>query len=244
MNAQHLLIDAGNTRLKWVLVVDGQWQLPGATDYSDLSALSLVLSAGFKCTIASVARIEHENQVRALLARFDIEPRWLKADAQFRDIKNTYANPTLLGVDRWMGLIAARQRSQTATLVVSLGTAMTVDALSTEGVFLGGLIAPGQGMMQQALQQGTARVGEVTGTWQPFPQSTPAAVRSGIVAALSGAIRLQYARLAEQCGCQPHCLMTGGDAAMVLSHLDFAAEHVPYLVLEGIDCVVREDLAG
>ena len=163
MSAQHLLIDAGNTRLKWVAVVDGQWQIPGGSEYSDLSTLSQVLSAGFKCTIASVARTEHENQIKALLARFEIEPRWLTADAQCLDVKNTYANPKLLGVDRWMGLIAARQHSQAATLVVSLGTAMTVDALSADGVFLGGLIVPGRGMMQQSLQQGTAHVGEVAG---------------------------------------------------------------------------------
>jgi type III pantothenate kinase len=98
--------------------------------------------------------------------------------------------------------------------------------------------------MQQSLQQGTAHVGDVTGIWRAFPQSTSDAVQSGIVSALSGAIRLQYARLAEHCGCTPQCLLTGGDAAMVLPHLGLAAEHVPLLVLEGIDRVVREELAG
>lgn len=244
MSAQHLLIDAGNTRLKWVAVVDGQWQIPGGSEYSDLSTLSQVLSAGFKCTIASVARTEHENQIKALLAKFEIEPRWLTADAQCLDVKNTYANPKLLGVDRWMGLIAARQHSQAATLVVSLGTAMTVDALSADGVFLGGLIVPGRGMMQQSLQQGTAHVGEVAGVWQAFPQSTADAVQSGIIASMCGAIRLQYVRLAEHSGCEPRCLLTGGDAAMLLPHLDLTAEHAPFLVLEGIDRVVREGLAG
>lgn len=244
MNAQHLLIDAGNTRLKWVVVLDGQWQIPGSADYSDLSALSRMLSVGLNCTIASVARAEHESQIETLLEKFDIEPRWLKADAQFLDVKNAYVNPQLLGVDRWMGLIAARQRSHAATLVVSLGTAMTVDALSADGVFLGGLIVPGRAMMQHSLQQGTAHVGEVTGMWQTFPQSTADAVQSGIVAALCGAIRLQYARLAEHSRCVPHCLLTGGDAAMLLPHLDLTAEHVPFLVLEGIDRVVKEDLAG
>jgi type III pantothenate kinase len=244
MNAQHLLIDAGNTRLKWVVLVDGQWQTPGSSAYSDLSALSPVLSAGFKCTIASVARTEHENQIKELLAKFDIEPQWLTAETRCLDVKNTYANPRLLGVDRWMGLIAARQRSQAATLIVSLGTAMTIDALSEDGVFLGGLIAPGQVMMQQSLQQGTAHVGAVTGQWRAFPQSTADAVQSGIVAAMCGAIQLQHGRLAEQCGCEPRCLLTGGDAAMLLPHLDLTAEHVPFLVLEGIDRVAKEDLAG
>jgi type III pantothenate kinase len=244
MNARHLLIDAGNTRLKWAVMAGGQWQTHGRSEYSDLSALSAVLSVGLNCTIASVAKTQHENLIRLLLAEFDIEPRWLEAEAQFQDVINTYANPKLLGVDRWMGLIAARQRSQASTLVVSLGTAMTVDALSADGVFLGGLIAPGRSLLQQSLQQGTAHVGKVTGIWCAFPQSTADAVQSGIVSALSGAIRLQYARLAEQCGCTPQCLLTGGDAAMMLPHLDLAVEHVPLLVLEGIERVVREEMAG
>jgi len=99
-------------------------------------------------------------------------------------------------------------------------------------------------MMQQSLLQGTARIGAEIGDWQPFPRSTADAVHSGIIAALSGAVRLQYEQLARQCGCEPRCVLTGGDALMLQSHLDLTAEHAPYLVLEGIDRVVREDVAG
>jgi len=244
MTTRHVLIDAGNTRLKWVLVVDSQWQDHGSSDYSDLSALASVLSAGMKCTIASVTRADHEHQLKTLLTRYDIEPRWLVAATQFQDVINTYVNPAQLGVDRWMGMLAARLRSRSATLVVSAGTAMTVDALSAEGRFLGGLIVPGHSMMQQSLLQGTARIGAEIGDWQPFPRSTADAVHSGIIAALSGAVRQQYEQLARQCGCEPRCVLTGGDALMLQPHLDLTAEHAPYLVLEGIDRVVREDVAG
>jgi type III pantothenate kinase len=245
MNKHRLLIDAGNTRLKWALATDGSWQSHGSADYSDLSALSRAVPVGIECTVASVACSDHENQLKTVLAKLDIEPRWLTADAQFLDVKNTYAHPKQLGVDRWMGLIAARQRSQAATLVVSLGTAMTVDALSADGVFLGGLIIPGRRMMQQSLQQGTAHVLAVGGAWKAFPQTTADAVHSGIIAAMCGAIQMQHARLAEASGCMPQCLLTGGDAAMLLPHLlDLPVGHVPFLVLEGIDRVVREGLAG
>ena len=244
MNTRHVLIDAGNTRLKWVLVVDSQWQDHGSSDYSDLSALASVLSAGMKCTIASVTRVDHEHQLKTLLTRYAIEPRWLAATAQFQDVINTYVNSAQLGVDRWMGMLAARLRSRSATLVVSAGTAMTVDALSAEGRFLGGLIVPGRSMMQQSLLQGTARIGAEIGDWQPFPRSTADAVHSGIIVALCGAVRQQYAQLARQCGCKPRCVLTGGDALMLLPHLDLTAELAPYLVLEGIDRVVREDVAG
>ena len=244
MSARRLLLDAGNTRLKWVVVEDGRWRAQGNADYSDLSVLSPKLEAGFDCIIASVARGQHENQINALLEPFAVAPRWLAAEAQFSDVKNTYVNPQQLGVDRWMGLIAARQRSQEPTLVVSVGTAMTVDALSADGVFLGGLIVPGVALMQQALWRGTARVAAVDGVWQTFPRTTADAVQSGIVMALCGAIQLQHARLAEIAGCVPRCVLTGGDAEKLLPHLALAVEHAPALVLEGIDRVAKEGEAG
>jgi len=243
MSARRLLLDAGNTRLKWVVVEDGLWREQGNAGYGDLSALSQKLAAGFDCYIASVAREQHEIQINTLLAPSAITPRWLAAEAQFLDVKNTYVNPQQLGVDRWMGLIAARQRSQMPTLVVSVGTAMTVDALSADGVFLGGLIVPGLVMMQQSLRQGTARVAEVDGVWQAFPCTTADAVQSGIVAALCGAIQVQHARLAERSGVMPHCYLTGGDAALLLPHLALSVEYAPTLVLEGIDRVAKEDEA-
>ncbi|MHB1083701.1 MAG: type III pantothenate kinase [Thiobacillus sp.] len=244
MNARRLLVDAGNTRLKWTLVEGVHWHEQGSLDYSDLLALAPLLKKGDACFIASVARAQHESQINTLLAPFAITPKWLMAEAQFLDVRNTYVDPQQLGVDRWMGLIAARQRSNTDTLVVSVGTAMTVDALSAEGVFLGGLIVPGPVMMQQALRQGTARVEDIDGAWQAFPRSTADAVQSGVLMSLCGAIQQQHARLVEMTGVTPRCFLTGGDAEKLLSHLAMSVEHVPALVLEGIDRVAKEDKTG
>jgi type III pantothenate kinase len=244
MSSRRLLLDAGNTRLKWVMLEDGLWREQGSAYYSDLSALAQILKSGTDCYIACVARAQHEDRINMLLAPFAITPTWLVAEAGFMDVRNCYTQPQQLGVDRWMGLIAARQRTQAPTLVVSVGTAMTVDALAADGMFLGGLIVPGATMMRQALQQGTARVAEVSGSWQAFPHSTPDAVESGIVAALCGAIQLQHARLAEKAGLLPRCILTGGDADKLLPHLGMTVEHVPALVLEGIDCVAGEGTAG
>lgn len=240
MNGRRLLIDAGNTRLKWAVVEDGHWCAQGNTDYADWAALKAQLTAGTDCFIASVASAAQEQQLAALLEVASISATWLMAEAGFAGVKNTYLNPQQLGVDRWMGLIAARQRTCEPALVVSVGTAMTVDALSAEGVFLGGVIVPGVRLMRQSLTQGTACVEDVAGHWQAFPRSTADAVQSGIVAALCGAIQQQHARLAEASGTVPHCLLTGGDAELVLPHLGVPAEHVPALVLEGTDCVARE----
>jgi type III pantothenate kinase len=240
MNRRRLLMDAGNSSLKWAVVDAGKWRTQGRCDYADCDALKAELCAGSDCFIASVTSPEHEQQLAALLDAAGIGTTWLTSEASFADVKNTYLNPRQLGVDRWMNLIAARQRHREAVLVVSVGTAMTVDALTAEGVFLGGVIVPGVFLMQQSLRQGTAAVADAGGAWHAFPRSTADAVQSGIVAALCGAIQQQHARLAEVAGAPPHCVLTGGDAATVLPHLGVAAEVVPTLVLEGIDCVARE----
>lgn len=244
MSRRRLLIDAGNSRLKWAVVEDGRWRAQGTSNYADWSALKANLTVGTDCFIASVANAAHEQQIASLLEAMGVAATWLTARGEFAGVKNSYLNPQQLGVDRWMGLIAARQRSRDPVLVVSVGTAMTVDALSADGVFLGGLIVPGVNMMRQALLQGTARVAEASGHWQAFPLTTADAVQSGIVAALCGAIQQQHARLAEFSTIAPHCLLTGGDAEMLLPHLSVQAEHVPVLALEGIERVAREGVSG
>jgi type III pantothenate kinase len=243
MSRRRLLLDAGNTRVKWAVVEGGQWREQGHAGYTDLSELSRCLAVGLDCTIASVAREQHENRIGRVLAPLSIVPKWLVTESRFLDVKNTYAYPQQLGVDRWMGLIAARQRFQAPVLVVSVGTAMTVDAMTADGVFLGGLIVPGITLMQQALRQGTARVTEMEGAWQAFPRTTADAVRSGSVTALCGAIQLQHARLAEIAGCMPRCVLTGGDADRLMPHLTLEVEHAPALVLEGMERVTRENEA-
>lgn len=240
MNRRRILIDAGNSFLKWVVVEDREWRAQGSSDYADWSELEDELDAGTACFIASVTRAENERQLAMRLEAKGVATTWLTAEAVFDDVKNAYVNPKQLGVDRWMSLVAARQRSNAPTLVVSVGTAMTVDALSADGVFLGGVIVPGMNLMREALVRGTARVTEATGHWQAFPRCTTDAVESGIVAALCGAVQLQHARLAEISPVAPQCLLTGGAAKALSPHLTVAAEFVPALVMEGIDRVSRK----
>ena len=240
MTRRKILIDCGNTRIKWAVVEDGHWRAHGSCDYRDGSALAAQLLPGCACYVASVASAAHEHKLAALLADAGATATWLSAAPAFDDVKNSYLDPAQLGVDRWMALIAARQRTRTPVLVVSAGTAMTVDALSAEGVFLGGLIVPGLNLMRQALARDTARIGETHGHWRAFPQTTADAVHSGVVAALCGAILQQHARLAATAAMPPHCLLTGGDAEVLLPHLTVQAEHVPALVLEGIERVAGE----
>jgi type III pantothenate kinase len=244
MSRRRVLIDAGNTRLKWALAEEGRWLAQGLSDYVDWSSLEAELRPDVPCFIASVAGAVQEQRLAGVLDTVGVGATWLTAEAEFSGVKNAYLNPSQLGVDRWMGLIAARQRCGDPVLVVSAGTAMTVDAMAADGVFLGGVILPGATLMRQSLLQGAARIAETSGQWQAFPRATGDAVHSGIMAALCGAIQQQHARLAAVSAKVPKCLLTGGGAEMLLSHLTVAAEHVPALVLEGIDRVASEGVSG
>lgn len=241
---RRILLDAGNSSLKWAVLEDGQWLSQGRSEYTELSAISASLTPGTACYIASVAAAAHEHALRALMQSAGVSAKWLKATARFGDLTNGYLDPEQLGVDRWMALIGARARTAAAVLVVSAGTAMTIDALSAEGQFIGGVILPGMSLMRRALAQGTARVEPAPGARHAFPRCTADAVESGVIAALCGAVDRQFGALEAMAGAPPRFLLTGGDAEALLPHLALPVEHVPLLVLEGLERVSYTEAAA
>ncbi len=232
-----LLLDAGNTRLKWARVVAGRWEERGVSGYDDPGELIRAAGRtgpGGQCWIASVAGAARNHLIGQSLREAGVSLHWLKSQPAQCGVISHYNAPQQLGVDRWMSLLAARSRSQDACLVVSAGTAMTVDALAADGQFLGGIIVPGMTLTAQALQQGTALVGQTDGQIRTFPCNTADAVRTGAVLALAGAISLMHARLSSLSAERPRCLLTGGDTGLLMPLLAFDAECVPDLVLEGV----------
>ena len=232
-----LLLDAGNTRLKWAHVREARWEERGVCGYDDLGALvQTAKDTGPRgqCWIASVAGAARNRLIEQSLREADVSLHWLASQLQQCGVTSHYGAPQQLGVDRWMALLAARNRHHDACLVVSVGTAMTVDALAADGQFLGGIIVPGIALTGQALQQGTALVGQTDGQIRTFPCNTADAVRTGAVLAMAGAISLMYARLSSLSAARPRCLLTGGDAGLPMPLLQFDAECVPDLVLEGV----------
>lgn len=242
--SRRMLLDAGNSSVKWALVEGRTWLAQGRADYDDLAGLQARLADVGACFIACVAGAGARERLAQMSSAAGCATRWLASEARRGDLVNGYETPERLGVDRWMALIAARRRTRGPVLVVSAGTALTVDALVASGTFLGGLIVPGVTLMRTALAQGTAGVAPGVGCCEAFPRNTDDAVHSGVIAALCGAIRTQYAHLATLAGEPPHCLLTGGDAALLHPHLQLDAERVAELVLEGIDEVASTELGG
>lgn len=235
-----LLLDAGNTRLKWAMLDGEQRIADGSMDYAAPGAALQVwqhLPRPDQVVGCNVAGPMVKGQLARLWPEHDID--WIKAKLEQGGVRNHYLQPGQLGADRWAALIGARQLQPTLdSIVVMAGTALTVDALTCEGDFLGGCIAPGFTLMRKALAKGTADLGLPDGAISTFPQSTGAAIVNGAWAALAGAVEVQRLRLEAERGREAHVLLSGGDAetlvALLRPTLKTRLQQVDNLVLAGL----------
>ncbi len=242
MSARILAIDAGNTRIKWGVHDGHEWSLRDAVDVADFAgshAFRDVLTASAIDQIvasnvagSSVAKaIEDETQTLGKPILF------IAAKAQQCGVVNGYENPAQLGSDRWAALIGAHVAAHDAPraqLVVMAGTALTVDALSADGHFLGGIIAPGMMLMHRALNRGTAQLPAAHGQYQTFPINTVNAITAGAIEACAGAVQRMATHMAAQVGDMPRCIGSGGAMHVLAQHLPFPVSINDNLVLDGL----------
>ena len=251
-----LAIDIGNTRLKWALYASPQ---PGAALLQHGAAFLETLDelaerewarvsppgSMLGCNVAGDA-VRH--RVEEQLELWDLPPRWVVSTAHDGGVTNGYDHPGRLGTDRWTALIGARahmqaRRSTRPVLVVMIGTAVTVDALTPDGVFLGGLILPGHGIMLRALESGTAGLRVPTGEVREFPTNTSDALTSGGNYAITGAIERMHRHLAARCAAAPVTLVTGGAGWKVAPMLTVDHELVESLIFDGLLALQSHRLA-
>ena len=232
-----LAIDAGNSRIKWGIHDGAGWLEQVAEGYDGLPLLAEVAGKVPKnacVVISSVAGKRVDTALQEILAKAGLECRWARSQAKACGVRNAYADPGQLGSDRWMALVASWNLRRCACVVATAGTALTVDALSSRGEFLGGLIVPGMGLMKASLASGTSGVAQLEGTLQDFPTSTGDAVQSGMLAAMAGAVMRQCELLAQREGIEPVLLLSGGDAQAMQETLSGKGEILDNLVLEGL----------
>lgn len=231
-----LLVDAGNTRIKWGLHDGAGWVAQGSVANAEAARLARDWSAlrPAAALVSSVAGGKTDALLRDVLQALGCTASWLRAGRSACGVTNGYADPAQLGSDRWAALVAAWSLKGRSCVVASAGSALTVDALSAQGEFLGGLIVPGLAMMKMALEKGTARVTQMEGMWRDFPTSTADAVHSGALAAMAGAVESMVERLTNREGMAPALIISGGDAPVLQTALEGAGEIVDNLVLEGL----------
>jgi type III pantothenate kinase len=242
-----LLIDAGNTRIKWAFVnAAGDWLRSGVLPVGQASELPslfadspelLQMSALQQIWVSNVAGEEVARHIRNIAAGQPTRPRFVVAQETQCGVRNGYANAAKLGSDRWAALIAAWHLVHGKCLVVNCGTATTIDTLSGLGEFLGGLILPGVELMQRSLTDATDQLKSIyvepeMGKYAQFPQNTVDAMFSGAIQAGCGAIQRQHALLGNA---GAPVVLSGGAAEVLRGHLrNLPLRVVDNLVLQGL----------
>lgn len=249
----HLLIDAGNSRLKWAHAEGGRLLRVGALDYrscGDAAFADLFEGPGGRpggAWVANVAGAMVERRLReagAGLATGDWH--FQSSRPQALGVSNGYREPAQLGVDRWIALLAAYHRVGGAVCVVDAGTACTVDAVNDQGQHLGGVIVPGTALMQASLRADTsdidARAGR-GGGWLGglFARNTADAVAAGSAYALATLAERACRELSRSCGATAQLMLTGGDAGHIASLCQIPVTLAPNLVLEGLNLIAEAE---
>jgi type III pantothenate kinase len=240
-----LLVDIGNSRVKWSVCDDGALAPQRAAAYagwsSDDWARELFTEPGIDgVAVASVAGGEGVERLRAAaLARAQCDLQVVTTSSEAAGVRNAYPEPRLLGVDRWLAVIAAHHLTHAACCVVDVGTAATIDAVTAEGRHLGGFIVPGPRLMVSSLLRNTSDLeshsaASVTDGAALFANNTRDAIERGAVVALAALADRSAEDLERMTGRQPNLVLTGGAAPLVLPHLRRDAQHVPDLVLQGL----------
>ena len=238
-----LCIDSGNSRIKWGLASGNSWLARGALAHDAVAQLAQVLQdhpVPARVLIANVAGAPALAAIHAALAEMTLAQDSIvevRAEAMRAGVRNGYREPGRLGVDRWCALIGARAQVAGPALVVMVGTATTVDTLTADGQFRGGLILPGIDLMRRSLARDTAGLPFADGQHQPWPQCTDDAIVTGILEAQAGAIERAWRRLDDPAA---PCLLSGGAAGRLAGLLDVPVQAVEDLPLEGLRALAGE----
>jgi type III pantothenate kinase len=242
-----LLVDIGNTRVKWARVgpdgVPGEqsaaayagwsirdWQhaLFGDAPVGPVLAASVAEDSVDACLVAAAQRAGNA------------EVRFVASAREAAGVRNGYADPSLLGVDRWVAAIGAFAHVRGACVVADVGTAATIDVVTATGMHRGGYIVPGPALMVGSLLRSTSDLGErhaASGDSLAdagFADNTRDAIERGCRLALAALVDRCVLDVAGPGGSPPRLLVTGGAAADVIPYLRSPAEPLPDLVLRGL----------
>ena len=233
-----LQLDVGNSSAKWRLLAAGRVRARGNYRPGDAASKKALLACAGQLEqiwVSSVASREAEDALVELLAgRWPVTPWFASTPARTGDLRNSYREPSRMGVDRWLAMLAGRARCSDRLCVVDAGSALTIDIVAASGRHEGGYIIPGPGLMERALLADTGRVrfaDEADYELSPGT-STAMAVRHGVALAQVGAVALALDRAGPA---HPQLIFCGGGGEVLRSLLDRGGDYAPDLVFEGLE---------
>jgi type III pantothenate kinase len=249
-----LIIDAGNTRIKWAVAESdakpGVWSTFGSVAHEQLDQLESVwrLLDVTSVIASNVAGAALQGRLASMLfcasdnAALPIQ--WFASSSANARLRNGYRQPQQLGSDRFASAIGARVRyPDQALLIATCGTATTIDGVSADGIFTGGMILPGLKLMASSLARNTAQLPEVLAQGERLPlfaDNTEEAIISGCISAQVGAIERAYAGFARLYPDEAiQCIVSGGAGSLIALHLAVPCVHADNLVLLGLHAVAQ-----
>lgn len=242
-----LLMDVGNSRIKWGVLGDGEIRRTGHISQERIRNKGLqVLTTRIprrvdEVFVSNVAGTSFATRLSGVVGMHcDCDVRFARTLRSGWGVTNSYTQPRRMGVDRWVAMVAAWTEVGSACLVVDAGTATTIDAIDDEGRHLGGQIIPGVAVMQNALSSTSSDIppvrpapGRGAADLGMFGRNTAAAVRAGAQNAVAGAVDRAIGTLQSN-AYDPTVILTGGDASRILNALSETPLHRPQLVLRGL----------
>jgi len=240
--SMNLLVDLGNSRLKWAQHAAGAWRTDAVLLDSEKNVETLFdkvwgeIAIPQRVIVCSVSGPERLNALEQWMrTRWSVTAHIVRPQVQQLGVKNLYHRPEQLGADRWAALIAVRGLTDSAACVVDAGTAVTVEALSAKGEFLGGAIFPGLRLLRDSLARGTVAIAPAEGNAVDcLARSTADGVAAGTLFGLAGAVERLRDEYRRSLGEPMEFFLTGGDAPALATHLRAPATIVPDLVLKGL----------
>lgn len=236
-----LLIDIGNSSLKWAVWEGAEFLQKGAECYrvSEIGELCnkffSALPVQDKIYISCVAGAQVKDEIDLWLRNnWQVNADYVISQKQQMGLINAYQHAEALGVDRWYAMIGAWHKYKKAFCIIDCGTAVTLDVVNNKGQHLGGLIMPGLTMMHSALQQGAEGIGNVSGQLNDLARNTGDAVNSGcnqiLVEGLESLLRKYKAMLGKDL----LCVVTGGDGQAIAGQFTCDYIYEPELILHGL----------
>lgn len=236
-----LLLDIGNTRIKWARMegsklgrMDGRVhvdeQLPQALHAAfDGPAPERVVVCNVAGPLVGKALSEFCQD------KFTLNPEFLISGSERCGVKNGYTDPVRLGADRWAAIIGGYTQFGGPICVVDAGTAITVDAVDVAGNHKGGLIAPGPQTMRRALADATAGLGNLgEGELTLFAKDTRSAIWSGGWHTAAGFLERIHTQVSRELGDGTRFVLAGGDGPRLAALLPGKFTACPELVLLGL----------
>ncbi|MDH5257116.1 MAG: type III pantothenate kinase [Gammaproteobacteria bacterium] len=246
-----ILLDIGNSCIKWAIASNENIGESTSFMYQE-DQLERQLDNLFSFTESHIDNVYVSNvageKIKSKLIqwvadRLGIEAKFARSQKEMHGLISAYSDPTKLGVDRFLAMLAAQTVMQGPKVVVDCGTAVTVDSVDANNVFAGGLILPGLSLMRASLSSNTSDLTLACDDEliTPFAKDTQAAISSGTVLAVVAVIEMVVGQLAENTGLDIKCIVTGGDGKIIQANLGIQSDYRADLVLNGLRCYFQAE---